>query len=139
MAVSDPRIPLLIGAAGGMRTFVPPALLALDGRLPDRARIAALVFCAGELLADQHPGTPSRLAARDLGGRLLSSGLAGRALTGDAAAVPLAAGAALASAFVCARGRAALAARTGGDRPWALAEDLLAVGVGTLAIRRAWR
>jgi uncharacterized membrane protein len=135
----DPRIPLLIGAAGGMRTFVPPAVLALDGRISGRARPVVLTVAAGELVADQFPAIPSRLEARGLTGRLVSSALAGRALTGDAGAAPLAAGAAFASAQVCARARAALSARAGHPHLWALAEDLLALGVGALAVRRAWR
>lgn len=139
MATHDPWIPLLLGMAGGMRTFVPPAVLALDGRITGRARIVAFAFCAGELVADQIPGIPSRLEARGIAGRLISSALAGRALTGETQGALLAAGTAFTSAQVCARGRAALAARTGSDRPWAVLEDVLALGVGTLAVRRAWR
>jgi uncharacterized membrane protein len=122
-----------------MRTFVPPAVLALDGRISGRARPVVLTVAAGELVADQLPAIPSRLEARGLIGRVLSSGLAGRALTGDPRAAPVAAAAAFASAHLCARGRSALTDRTGHPHLWAVAEDLLAVGVGTLAVRRAWR
>lgn len=138
MARSDPWIPIALGVAGGMRTFVPPAALALDGRISRRATAVVLALSAGELLADKDPGMASRLDPRGLGARFVASGLSGRAIAGDRAA-PLAAGAAIASAQICARARAALAARTGRDWPWALVEDVLAVNLARLAVRRSWR
>lgn len=138
MAGSDPWIPIMLGVAGGMRAFVPPAALAVDGRVSRGASTAILALSAGELVADKHRAMASRLEPRGLGARLVSSGLSGRAVAGRGA-VPLAAAAAFASAHICARARAGLAARTGRDWPWALAEDVLALNLATFALRRSWR
>ncbi len=134
MKAAELRLPVILGLGGGMRTFMPPAMLALHGRMGRRGRTAALLVAGGELVADKLPQMRTRLEPGGLGARAISSGLSARALAGDGAA-PVAAAVALASAFACARGRAALAARTGSDVPWAVLEDALSVGLVALAVR----
>jgi uncharacterized membrane protein len=125
----------VLGLAGGMRTFAPPAALGLRGRIldPPLARIVAGTL-AGELVADKHPAMQSRLAVQGIAARLLASGGAGAALAGLPGAA-VAAAAAMVSAQACSRGRVALAARTGTDVPWAVLEDALSLGLATLATR----
>ena len=126
----------LLGVAGGMRSFIPPAALAARRRLPDpRLRTVALIAIAGELVADKHPAMESRLQPLGIAGRLFGSGSGGFVLAGPAGAV-VAAAVAMASAQVCARGRVAVSARVGSDLPLALAEDGAAIAISAYATRR---
>ncbi|MGZ4278271.1 MAG: hypothetical protein ACXVFN_07720 [Solirubrobacteraceae bacterium] len=125
----------VLGLAGGMRTFVPPAALSLRGRLvaPPLALIVAGT-AAGEMAADKHPAMPSRLGAQGIVARLAASGGAGAVLGGPAGAVA-AAVAAMASAQACSRARVAIRRRTGHDMPAALVEDVLSASLAALATR----
>lgn len=76
-----------LGAATGLRSTV--ALAALVVRRNDglpaalghpAAQVAAAVACAGELVADKLPATPSRLSPRGLATRLIAASLAAAVL-----------------------------------------------------------
>jgi hypothetical protein len=120
-----------LGLAGGMRTMVPPATLALrDGRpRSGPLRLAIVLAAAGELAADKHPGTPSRTDPVGLGGRFTASGAAGWACGGPLGGL-LAATTALGSAFAMHRLRGGLGERTGLPDPVLGAlEDSLAMAI----------
>jgi uncharacterized membrane protein len=146
---------LLMGAVAGLRSQLPGALLALavrQGALPRGQRaplrwlgkrwslpLAALA-AVGELLGDKLPWTPSRLAPVPLLGRLAGGSAAGAAIA-DAAGRPALAGAALGAAgagigsIVGYYARTSLSAATGIASPIAgVAEDLVSIGLGQLAI-----
>jgi uncharacterized membrane protein len=149
---------LLLGVVAGLRSQLPGALLALavrQGMLPQGRRIplrwlsarwglpGAALAAGGELIGDKLPVTPSRLAPAPLIGRLVSGGAAGIAIA-DATSQSAIAGAALGAvgagigsvAGYCAR--ASLSAATGIASPiWGVAEDVVAIGLGRLAIGRA--
>jgi len=129
------RPAIAIGAAAGLRTFTPPAALALAGRgIPARGAFGALALV--ELIADKHPAMTSRLRPEALAARALSAGFAGRALCGNLGAGVAILGAAL-SAPAGSRARATLGRRsTRPDWEWALLEDALAVVLCQLALRR---
>lgn len=78
-----------------MRTFSAPAALALCTRRLDRPRGVLLLAAVGELIADKLPAMPSRLSARGLRGRLVSSALSGRRVGGPRGAATCAAAALL--------------------------------------------
>ena len=125
----------ILGLAGGMRTFVPPAALSLRGRLIDAPLayiVAGLAVC--ELAADKHPGMASRLEAQGTLARLAASGSAGAILAGPLGAA-VAAAAAMATAQACSRARVALAPRVGSDLPAALAEDCASLALAAWATR----
>jgi uncharacterized membrane protein len=94
----------VMGLGGGLRSFAPPVALAVHGRGPlaGPARFIAFGAAAGELIADKHPGMPSRWSPRGLTLRLAFSSTGGRLLAGPPGA-GIAAGAALASAFAGSR------------------------------------
>ncbi len=125
----------LLGAAAGMRTFTPPAALAVRGTLTadERIRRAVLLAAAGELIADKLPWVPARTEPLPLLGRMTSGALCGWRVAGAAGVAP-GAGAAALSTLLAYRARAA-ATRVGGapDLPVALLEDLIAVSAATLA------
>jgi hypothetical protein len=116
---------LVLGLGGGLRSFAPPVALAVHGRGPlaGPARFIAFGAGAGELIADKLPNMPSRWSPRGLSLRLGFSSGGGRLLAGRPGAA-VAAGAALASAFVASHARASVH-----DRRWqlaaAVAEDAL--------------
>lgn len=125
----------LLGVAGGMRTFVPPAALSLRGRLVEHPLSYIVAGMAlGEMAADKSPRMHSRLEAPGIAGRLAGSGSGGYVLAGPAGAA-IAAGVAMAVAQVCSRGRGVLAARLGSDLPPALAEDAAAIAIAAYATR----
>ena len=96
------------------------------------------VLAIGELITDQLPSTPSRTVPVQFGARLASGGLAGGAI--GAAQGALAAGllagvvGAVIGTFGGRAGRARLAAAFGSDRPAALIEDAVAIGVAWLVM-----
>jgi uncharacterized membrane protein len=133
----------VLGAATGLRSTVALAALVVrrnDG-LPAAlghpvAQVAAVIFCAGELVADKLPTTPSRLTPRGLAGRLISASLAAAVLARREArslvpAVVIASAAALAAAKIGHDTRRGLDRRFP-DPVVALAEDGLAVGLAAL-------
>jgi hypothetical protein len=127
-----------LGIAGGMRTFVPPAAIALRDRRPSSglARLAIVVASAGELALDKYPGTPSRTEPAGLAPRFASSGVVGWACAGPIGGL-LAGATAIGSAFVMHDVRRDLGRRTGlPDAALGAAEDVLAIVIARTATRR---
>jgi uncharacterized membrane protein len=133
----------LLGAAMGLRSIVALAALVVrrnDGRPAalghPAAQAAAAIACAGELVADKLPTTPSRLTPRGLASRLISASLAAAVLArcGGRSPVPavvIASAAALAAAKIGHDTRRRLDRRLP-DPVVALAEDGLAIGLAAL-------
>jgi uncharacterized membrane protein len=145
---------LLIGVVAGMRAMIAPAAVswaAALGWLPIGAtvlgflasRITPWVFTVlalGEFVTDQLPTTPSRTVPLQFGTRLVSGALAGGAIGLSGGGLL---GGAIAGVLGAALGtlggrwlRGRLAASFGSDRPAALLEDALAVGLAVLSL--AW-
>jgi uncharacterized membrane protein len=137
----------LIGAASGLRsqTGIAAVVLGADReRLPSvlrsgRARAAVTVAALGELGADKYPGAPPRTAPPSLAVRVVLGGAAGGILARSAGA-PLLPAAVTAAAVAAGATFGGLALRTRLSRPLpavavALAEDAVAVGLATLAVR----
>jgi uncharacterized membrane protein len=135
----DLAAPLLFGAATGLRTTLPLAVLAARSpraAVPLQALMAAAAV--GELVFDKLPGTPSRLLPAGLLARVTAAAI-GSALLGRRSGHPLLSGtlgalAAVGGAVVgySLRQRAQLDTGTP-DLPWAVAED----GVCLLLAREA--
>ena len=143
---------LIIGVVAGLRTMTAPAAVSWAARLGSldvsSTGLAFLgytftpwiltVLAIGELITDQLPSTPSRTVPVQFGARLASGGLAGGAI--GAAQGALAAGllagvvGAVIGTFGGRAGRARLAAAFGSDRPAALIEDAVAIGVAWLVM-----
>jgi uncharacterized membrane protein len=135
---------VLAGAATGLRSTV--ALAALVSRrspgLPPLleaplARPAAGAAVASELVIDKLPNTPSRLSPPGLAGRLVFAAAAGALLARGAGrpvlpSVLIASATALVAARVGHDARVALAERFP-PAAVAVAEDLLAIGLASLA------
>jgi uncharacterized membrane protein len=124
---------VLLGAAGGLRTFTPVATLAARGRLSVDAnlRTAIIIAAAGELITDKLPWTPARTAPLPAAGRIGSGAFCGWTVAGKRGALAGAAAAA-ASTQIGFRVRRAAAKRTSKLRA-ALLEDGVAIGVANLA------
>lgn len=146
-------IPLL-GAATGMRTFTPMAVLcwfAYAGYLPVDGTwafwvaklVTAVVFtvlAVGELIGDKLPRTPDRTSMGPLLARILFGGLVGgivaASLNGsEFEGVILGVGGALVGAFGAYLIRREIVMRSG-CKDWtvAVAEDLITVGFAVLAL-----
>lgn len=147
---------LALGVVTGMRSQLPPALLAwrqAQGVLPEgvagpgrifrrRGAVPLLTLTAvGELVGDKLPMTPSRMEAGPLLGRLTLGATAGagiasafgrsRVVGGVLGGVGAAVGARLGASY-----REYTAQRTDTpDAVWALLEDVVAIGVGLAATR----
>ncbi len=149
-----------LGLVAGMRSQLPLAMLANaasagqfaagnDGVLSHlRSKWAPAVFdtlAAGEIAADKLPFVPPRTGAGSLAGREMTGALAGAAIfrnAGRPAPVGLALGivGAAAGTFGGYYARSFLSKRTGlPDLVWAVAEDALAIGLGTFAVKRFFR
>jgi uncharacterized membrane protein len=146
-------IPLL-GAAAGMRTFTPMAVVcwfAYLGYLPVDGTwafwvaklITAIVFTVlalGELIGDKLPSAMDRTAMGPLVARLIFGGLVGgivaAALNGsEFEGVVLGLGGALVGAFGGYLIRREIVERSGGkDWPVAVAEDLVTIGFAIVAM-----
>ena len=147
----------LLGVVAGMRSQMPFALLAVaargggtaaDGAGPagflrsDRALVGFGLAAVGELVGDKLPFTPSRLDPLPLAGRVVVGGAAGAVVARQAGGPAIrgaAAGAAgsLLGAFGGSRARAAAGRATGVPDPvWGAVEDVLALAIGLLAVRR---
>ena len=125
----------LLGVAGSMRTFMPPALLALRGHIGGRGRQAVLVLAAGELVSDKTPLARERIDAPSIGARVASGVLSGQALAGPGGAAAGGASAAV-STFATYRARRLLGKATGLADPWiGAAEDVVAATVAAVATR----
>jgi uncharacterized membrane protein len=101
-------------------------------------RVLTVLRALGEIVADKSPKVPSRLAPPGLGPRIVLGGLAAAALArreGEPAAVPvaLAIAAAVGASVVGARWRAYVHERGGSTLASAVAEDLIVVGLATMA------
>lgn len=146
-------IPLL-GAATGMRTFTPMAVIcwfAYTGYLPVDGTwafwvaklVTAIVFtvlAVGELAADKLPRTPDRTSTGPLLGRLVFGALAGGIVAAgmngsEFEGIILGLGGALAGSFGGYLVRREIVEKSEGkDWPVAVAEDLVAVGFAVLAM-----
>ncbi len=152
----------ILGAVAGLRTILPWALLATaanrsgtsflqHSQLPVRLLRSPVVLiglslaAVGELIADQLPSTPSRLAPGALAGRLVSGALASAVVCLNARRSPLAGmtiGAAAAGAGAVAGYsiRMKLGRVTGvPDHVWGAVEDIFALGLGALVLRTRLR
>jgi uncharacterized membrane protein len=147
---------LLLGVVAGLRSQMPGALLALAVRqhkLPHGKRLPlrwlsarwglplAALAAGGELVGDQLPFTPSRLALAPLLGRIASGAAAGAAIA-DATDQSSTAGAALGmigagiGSVAGYYARASLSTATGIASPvWGVVEDIIGIGLGRLAIK----
>jgi uncharacterized membrane protein len=145
----------LIGFVAGLRSLTAPAIVSWAARLGwlhlEETRLAFMgypatpyiftVLALGELVADQLPKTPSRksppgFAARALMGALsgASIGAASNAITGGAVAGVLGA---VAGTLIGYEARVRAAKSVGQDWPVAVAEDLIAIGLGLWAAMAA--
>lgn len=146
----------MLGVVTGMRSQLPTALLAWrqergdlslaiagPARVLRRRGAAPLLALAavGELVVDKLPQTPSRLDPGPFAGRLGLGATAGVGIAGATGRSQVlggalgAAGAALGS-WAGARYRTTMARRgQAPDAVWALAEDVVAVGLGLAATR----
>lgn len=133
-----------LGWTAGMRSMMPPALLAralprATGSLLSRPAVRAglAVAALGEIAADKHPAIPSRTSPPALVGRLGSGLVVGAALAGvrgesRLAGALIGGAAAVASSFAMERLRAEIGRQSGAPDPVvALGEDVLAVALGS--------
>lgn len=147
---------LFIGAIAGLRAMTAPAAIAWGAHLGWLA-LAGLplawmggwiavgtftLLAVAELVADQHPKTPSRKVPHQFGTRILTGAFSGAALmmpSGHWArgAVIGAVGAVLGT-LGGAEARATLAKRFGKDLPAALLEDAVAVVLGLVIVAAAY-
>ncbi len=125
----------LLGASGAMRTFVPPAMLAVRGRIRGRAHHAALAAAVGEIAHDKLPIARERVDVPSVGARVASGLFAGHAVAGPVGAVAGAASAAV-STFATYRARSLVGRATGIPDPWVgAAEDIVCVTAAAVATR----
>ena len=143
---------LVIGIVAGLRAMMAPAAIAWAasiGIMPLQGtwlaflewRFTPWIFsalAAVELVTDQLPSTPSRMVPPQFGARIVTGGVSGAAV-GHALGSPLFGlvlgmiGAVLGT-LGGARLRARLAGAFGRDRPAALVEDALAIGLSVLVV-----
>lgn len=143
---------LVIGIVAGLRAMMAPAAMAWaasTGIVPLQGtwlaflgwRFTPWIFtllAVAELVTDQLPSTPSRLVGPQFGARLLTGGVSGAAV-GFATGAPLFGlvlgiiGAVIGT-LGGARLRARLALAFGKDRPAAVIEDVLAIGLSILVV-----
>ncbi|MFC5237808.1 hypothetical protein [Pseudonocardia zijingensis] len=142
-----------LGAASGSRSATGVAAVALTSRPDDAGPVASRLggrtattlsslAAAGELVADQLPDVPSRLAPLGLIPRAAAGATSAAAIArrdGHDPTLPglLGAGAAIGTAVLGVRLRALAQRRLGSDRPGAVAEDVLAALLGWLGARRS--
>jgi uncharacterized membrane protein len=143
---------LVIGVVAGLRSMMAPAAIAwaaLSTRLHlDGSWLGFLgyrftpwilsLLAAGELVTDQLPSTPSRKVPVQFGGRLLTGGISGAAIGIDTGSWIVGLLLGLVGAVIGTLGGAAarsrLAAAFGSDRPAALIEDAVALGVAVAVV-----
>jgi uncharacterized membrane protein len=141
-----------LGAASGSRSAAGIAAVALTSRSDDTGPVASrlggrtggtlsTLAAAGELVADKLPGVPSRLAPQGLVPRAALGATSAAAVAerdGHDPTLPglVGAAAAVGTAVLGVRLRAAAQRRFGSDRPGAVAEDVLAALLGWLGARR---
>ena len=143
---------LLIGIVAGLRAMTPLAAvawLASRGSLPVEGTWLAILgwrftapiltlLALGELITDKLPSTPSRKVPMQFGARLVSGGVAGAALGLSSGAWIIGLALGVAGAVIGTLGgaavRARLAAAFGRDRPAALLEDAVAIGLALIVV-----
>ena len=146
---------VLIGIVAGLRAMTAPAAVswaAASGLVPVAGTPLAFlgygvtpwiftVLALLELVADQHPKTPSRKVPHQFGARLLSGGLCGGALGLAAGQLWVGVALGVVGAVIGTLGgaamRARLAARFGRDRPAGLIEDAIAIAGAALIVLAA--
>lgn len=144
------------GASTGGRTFT--ALAALVAATPAEAdtrpdstldrtwvRATTVLLALGELTADKLPQAPSRLSPPGLGGRVLTAAGVGALVAHRAErsagrrdlvlGATLSVAAAVVTAWLGVRGRALGASRLGDDRPGAVLEDAVVLGLAATVAR----
>jgi uncharacterized membrane protein len=126
----------LLGAAGGMRSLTPEAVLVARGKgtRDATARRAILLAAAGELVADKLPWVPARIKPGPYLGRISSGAFSGRSVAGQDGALAGAAASAI-TTFLGYQARMA-ARRRSAARGFvaALVEDALAIGTASAAV-----
>jgi uncharacterized membrane protein len=145
----------LIGIVAGMRAMTAPAAIAWGARLGKLSLsgtwLAFLgyawtpwiltLLAAVELVTDQLPTTPSRTVPVQFGTRILMGGVCGAALTAGAGTMLPGAIVGIAGAVAGTLGgrafRARMAAAFGSDRPGALLEDVIAIGLAVAVVLAA--
>jgi uncharacterized membrane protein len=141
-----------LGAASGSRSATGLAAVALTSRPDDTGPVASRlggrtgstlsgIAAAAELVADKLPNVPSRLAPLGLIPRAAAGAASAAAVArrdGHDATLPglVGAAAAIGTAVLGVRLRAAAQRRFGSDRPGAVAEDVVAAALGWLGARR---
>jgi uncharacterized membrane protein len=146
---------LLIGVVAGSRAVTAPAAVSWGAWLgwidlsptwasflgSGWAVLILSVLALGELVTDQLPMTPSRKVPQQFGARIVTGGLSGAVLGALAGnwIVGLVAGVigAVIGTLGGAELRGRMAAAFGSDRPAALIEDALAIGLGLIAVAAA--
>lgn len=143
---------LVIGIVAGLRAMMAPAAIAWaasSGLIPLQGtwlgflggRYTPWVFsvlAVAELVTDQLPSTPSRTVPAQFGARIATGGVSGAAI-GYGLGAPvfglvLGVIGAIIGTLGGARLRAVLATAFGKDRPAALIEDALAIGLAVLVV-----
>ena len=143
---------LLIGVVAGLRALTAPAAVAWAASLGwfdiSQTPLAFLgyqwtpwiltVLAAGEFVADQLPGTPSRKVPMQFGARLVSGALSGGAIGAAGGSLWLGVIAGIIGAVIGTYGgaavRARLAASFGRDLPAGIVEDVVAVVAAVLIV-----
>jgi uncharacterized membrane protein len=141
-----------LGASSGSRSATGLAAVALTSRPDDTGPVASRLggragstvsslAAAGELVADKLPSVPSRLTPLGLIPRAAAGATSAAAVArrdGHDPTLPglVGAAAAVGTAVLGVRLRAAAQRRFGSDRPGAVAEDVLAAALGWLGARR---
>lgn len=143
---------LVIGIVAGLRAMLAPTAIAwaaTTGIAPLQGtwlaflgwRFTPWIFtllAAAELVTDQLPSTPSRTVPPQFGARIVAGGLSGAAV-GYVTGAPLfglllGVIGAVVGTLGGARLRARLALAFGNDRPAAVIEDVLAIGLAVLVV-----
>ena len=126
----------LLGAATGMRSLTPEAVLVARGKLTreEGVRNLILIAAAGELVADKLPFVPSRIKPGPYLGRISSGAFSGRTVGGEEGALVGGAASAI-TTFLGYQGRKA-ASRRSATRGFvaALVEDALAIATANAAV-----
>jgi uncharacterized membrane protein len=143
---------LAIGVVAGLRAMLAPAVVswaASSGFLDLSSSWLAFagyrwtpwiltLAAAGELVTDQLPSTPSRKVPPQFIARLVMGGLSGAAIATPAGswALGMVVGVvgAVIGTLLGARARGALAASFGSDRPAAILEDIVALGLAIAVV-----
>lgn len=143
---------LVIGIVAGLRAMMAPAAIAWAasiGILPLQGTWLAFlgwrftpwivsILAIAELVTDQLPSTPRRTVPPQFGARIVTGGISGAAigypLGSPAFGVILGVIGAVLGTLGGARLRTRLAAWLGSDRPAAILEDVLAIGLSALVV-----